>query len=290
MLEVETPLLGSSPVTDVHLASFATDYEGPGVADGEGATLHLATSPELAMKRLLAAGSGPIFQIGKAFRNGEFGHQHNPEFTIVEWYRPGWDHHRLMEEVAALLSDTLGTSESERHEYGDLFNRHTGIDPHEPDRQVLDQALSDQGLRGLAHTEDDAIQALFTALVEPHLGRNHPTFVYDFPLGQAALARIRDGIPRSRSASSSTTRALELANGFHELCDAVEQRRRFEADRQERLERGLAEVHFDERFLGALQEGLPACAGVALGFDRLLMSRIGAEDIRDVLAFPIDRA
>ncbi|MDX1384446.1 MAG: elongation factor P--(R)-beta-lysine ligase [Thermoanaerobaculia bacterium] len=291
VLEVETPALGRYAVTDVHLTGFATRYQGPGA--GEGRRLHLATSPELAMKRLLAAGSGPIFQICRAFRDGEAGRHHNPEFTLLEWYRPGWDHHALMDEVAELLTATLGTGDSERHTYASLFEQRVGLDPHMASAAELDAVRAERTDVPPVHGRADLAQALFGALVEPHLGRERPTFVYDYPADQAALARLRHTAPPAVAVAERFELyylGLELANGFHELADAAEQAARFEADRAERRRRGLPDVEADPSFLAALESGLPDCSGVALGLDRLLMLRLGGDDIRDVLAFPVDRA
>ena len=288
VLEVETPILAAHPVTDIHLATFSTSYAGPGARDGD--RFHLGTSPELAMKRLLAASPEPIFQICKAFRNGEAGRFHNPEFTILEWYRPGWDHHDLMDEVEALLVTTLGVSGSERRSYGDLFHEHTGIDPHTAELSTLRRALAETRAPPEIDAAADLTQALFSACVEPHLGRQLPTFVYDYPASQAALARLRPGSPAVAERFELYHRGVELANGFHELCDAEEQRERFAAEQRERLQRGLPEAAADGRFLAALEEGLPDCSGVALGVDRLLMLLLGCDDIRKVLAFPFEQA
>ncbi|MEE2778028.1 MAG: EF-P lysine aminoacylase EpmA [Acidobacteriota bacterium] len=286
VLEVETPLLGAAPVTDVHLDSFATTYSGPGETDG--LPYYLSTSPELAMKRLLAADFGPIFQICKAFRNGESGRSHNPEFTILEWYRPGWDHHTLMDEVGELVSAVLASPKPDRVTYAEAFVA-TGIDAHDPDEDVLAAALAQWRLPA-AETTAEATQALFARVVEPTLGSKRPTFVYDFPVDQAAMARLRTGERPIAERFELYFRGQELANGFCELCDADEQRRRFEADVEERERRGLPAVQPDQRFLAALTAGLPACSGVALGIDRLLMLALGSDDIGQTLTFPFSRA
>lgn len=289
VLEVETPLLASAPVTDPHLQALSCRYRGPG-AD-EGRDLYLQTSPEFAMKRLLAAGSGPVYQICKAVRDGEAGRRHNPEFTILEWYRPGWDHHRLMDEIDALLAAILGTRPGERLSYAETFERHAGFDPHrEPDR-ALRARVAALGVRSAAGLgRDDLLDLVLTHLVEPRLGHCQPSFVSDYPASQAALARVRPGDPPLAERFEVFVEGLELANGYHELTDPAAQRQRFERDLEARRAAGLPEVPVDERLLGALEHGLPDCAGVALGLDRLLMLAAGTRDIADVLAFPISRA
>ena len=290
VLEVETPALSRATVTDVHLASLATTATIPG--EGEVA-LWLQTSPEFAMKRLLAAGSGPIYQLCRAFRDGEAGRQHNLEFTILEWYRPGFDHHALMDEMDELLQAVLGLPAAERLSYGEAFRRHAGIDPHAAGddelsarTRALDAAPADEcGL-----TRDDRLDLIRAAAVEPRLGRGRPTFVYDWPASQSALARVRPGEPPLAERFEVYVEGVELANGFHELADATEQRRRFEQDLAVRSTRGLTAPPLDERLLAALAHGLPDCSGVALGVDRLVMLAAGAARLAEVVAFPADRA
>jgi len=289
VLEVETPLLAAAPVTDLHLQALSCRYRGPG-ADG-GRELFLQTSPEFAMKRLLAAGSGPIFQICKAIRNGEAGRRHNPEFTILEWYRPGWDHHRLMGEIDELLAELLGTRPGERLTYAETFERYAAIDPHSASDEALRlrvEALGMDSTDGLRR--DDLLDLILTHVIEPRLGHDQPTLIHDYPASQAALARIRPGDPPLAERFEVFAEGVELANGYHELVDPDEQRRRFEADLEARRQAGLPEVPIDKRLLAALEHGLPGCAGVALGVDRLLMLAAGTRDIADVLAFPNDRA
>ena len=293
VLEVETPLLASAPATDLHLAALSVRYRGPGF-DG-GRRLWLQTSPEFAMKRLLAAGSGPIYQLGKAFRDGEAGSRHNPEFTILEWYRPGWDHHRLMDEVAELLAVLFGGGgdSGERITYAEAFQRHAGIDPH--NATISEFAATTRSLIGssapdLGDDRDSWLELLLSHVVEPRLGRNGPTFVYDFPASQAALAIIRPGDPPVAERFEAWIEGVELANGYHELTDPTEQQHRFETDLDARRDRGLSEVPVDHRLLAAMEHGLPDCAGVAIGVDRLVMLAAGVNRIDEVIAFPIDRA
>ena len=287
VLEVETPLLGAAAVTDLHLASLSTRLRA-----GEERTLWLQTSPELHMKRLLAAGSGPTWQLCKAFRDGEAGRRHNPEFTMLEWYRPGWDHHRLMDEVEALLGELLGTGPAERLTYRQAFVRHAGVDPFASGTGELAAAAARLGVAvgGEPPDRDTWLQLLLSAAVEPHLGRGRPTFVHDFPAAEAALARVRPGDPPVAERFEAFVEGVELANGYHELADAEEQERRFRHDLAERGSRGLPQPPCDERLLAALRHGLPDCAGVALGFDRVVMLALGATSLAEVVAFPVDRA
>ena len=291
VLEVETPALSQRAVTDVHLASFSTLYRGPGAAL-DGSPLFLVTSPELAMKRLLAAGSGPIFQLARAFRDGERGRHHNPEFTMLEWYRPGWDGEALQAEVAALLVEVAGAARCDRRSYASLFDEALSIDPHRTELAAVRAAIERSGLHAPAPADvDEGLQLLFSHAIEPRLaGSPHPVIVFDYPRGQAALARLSTGDPPVARRFEVYWRGLELANGFDELTDAAEQRHRFEHDREQRQRRGLPVPAADERFLAALEAGLPDCSGVALGVDRLLMVMLGVSSIDEVLAFPLERA
>jgi len=289
VLEVETPCLSAATVTDLHLASVrvADDVRSPEL---RGAWLQ--TSPEFHMKRLLAAGSGPIFQISRVFRDGESGRRHNPEFTMLEWYRPGWDHRRLMPEVGELLSTVLGVGPAERVTYRDAFQRHAGLDPFSAPDDDLERCAADHGMpppRGEL-SRDDRLHLVMATAVEPNLGRARPTLVYDYPASQAALARIRPDDPPVAERFEAYVEGVELANGYHELIDAEEQRRRFDADLCARERAGLPPVRRDDRLLAALAHGLPPCAGVALGLDRLVMLACGAESIDQVIAFPVERA
>ncbi len=289
VLEVETPLLASAPATDLHLHALKCRYRGPGADDG--LDLFLQTSPEFAMKRLLAAGSGPIYQLCKAVRDGEAGRRHNPEFTILEWYRPGWDHHRLMDEVDDLLTAVLGTSQGERLSYGEAFARYAEIDPHHESDGELRSRVEGLGVPSAGELErDDLLDLVLTHVIESKLGHCQPTFIHDYPTSQAALARIRAGDPPLAERFEVFVEGLELANGYHELTDPAVQRQRFEADLERRRGAGHPEVPIDERLLAALEHGLPECAGVALGVDRLVMLAAGTREISEVLAFPIDRA
>lgn len=285
-LEVETPTLSSGAVTDVHLASVA--------AQVNGTQRFLHTSPEYAMKRLLAAGCGDIYQIARVYRDGESGRLHNPEFTLVEWYRLEIDHHTLMSDVERLITTVLpperNFDRAERLSYREAVQLHAGVDPFDDPLPVLIARLDSAGIevpRSIRDDRDACLDLLMSTLVGPRLGWDRLSFVYDYPKSQAALARIRGSVA---SRFEAYLQGMELANGFHELGDAHEQRRRFAADLQERQRRGLPAMPLDERFLAALAQGLPDCAGVALGFDRLAMCAVGATHIDEVLAFPSERA
>lgn len=293
IMEVDTPICSGRASTDPMLESFSTIYTGPGAPQGKELFLH--TSPEFPMKRLLAAGSGPIYQLCKVFRNGEVGRRHNPEFTILEWYRPGFDHHRLMDEVAKLINGLVPDPlPVERISYGDLFQRHLGFDPHQCTVKELREHAIRFGVPGSESIDlqdiDGWLDLLMTHCIEPHLGRGSLCFVYDYPSTQASLARIRPGSPSLAERFELYMDGIELANGFHELASGPEQRCRFESDLEQRRANGVREVPMDEFLLAALDEGFPDCSGVALGIDRLLMRLTGAEHIQEVLAFPLERA
>ncbi|MCB1777402.1 MAG: EF-P lysine aminoacylase GenX [Candidatus Competibacteraceae bacterium] len=296
LMEVETPILSAAATSDPHLASFTTVYSGPGPRYGQ--TLYLQTSPEFPMKRLLAAGSGCIYQIAKAFRDGEAGYRHNPEFTLLEWYRVGFDHHQLMNEVAelttALLANRLSLAAPERLSYQELFVRHLDLDPHRATVAELAAVAERQKVSippGMPVQDVDPwLDLLLTHCLEPHIGQGRLCFVYDYPASQAALARLRPENPPVGERFELYLNGIELANGFHELGDAVEQRRRFAAENAARQAQGLPMTPLDENLLAALESGLPDCAGVALGFDRLVMLAAGKETLAEVLAFPFEQA
>lgn len=294
VLEVETPLLAQAGSTDPALASLRATYTGPGAAHGQ--TRWLPTSPELHMKRLLAAGSGAIYQVCKVFRDGELGRLHNPEFSMLEWYRPGYDHHRLMDEVEVLVRSLLAPYRSPgpavRLTYGEAFRRYAGIDPHQAGIPALADRAAALGIhapRGL-QSRDGWRDLLLSQRVEPSLRDHGLCFIYDYPASQAALARLRAGNPPVAERFELYLDGVELANGFHELGDAEEQARRFAADRHRRAADGLESPPADERLLAALAHGLPDCAGVALGLDRLLMLALRLPALEQTLAFPWHRA
>lgn len=289
LLEVETPVLSEFGVTDLHLSTFSTEFIAP--FDALSKTLWLGTSPEYHMKRLLAAGSGPIFQISKVFRNEEAGNCHNPEFTMLEWYRPHFDMYRLINEVDDLLQQILDCLPAESMSYQFAFQEYVGLDPLSATRKELMEVARQQNF--IAEEDEDRdtlLQFLFSEMVEPKIGLNAPVVIYHFPSSQAALAQLSPEDQRVAERFEFYYKGVELANGFHELTDADEQRRRFEQDNRQRQKAGLPLRAIDERFLGALQAGMPNTAGVALGVDRLVMIALGVETIKEVISFSIENA
>ena len=288
VLEVDTPTLSTAAVSDPHLFPFATDFVPEG--GGQARTLYLHTSPEYPMKRLLAAGSGCIWQLCRVYRNGETGRRHNPEFSMLEWYRVGFDHHRLMDEVDDLVDAVLGCGRSRRVTYASLFEEHLGVDIHRcEDAELARLGQTHCDFRGELD-RDGWLNLLFSHCIEPRL--LEPTMVYAFPASQAALARVVDGDDSVPSAARFELfiKGMELANGYFELTDAAEQARRFAADQQLREALMRPALPTDQRLIEALQQGLPECAGVALGVDRLVMLALGASHIDEVIAFPLQRA
>jgi lysyl-tRNA synthetase class 2 len=295
VLEVDTPVLSSAGTTDPVLQSFSTVYHGPGPCHGD--RLYLHTSPEFPMKRLLAAGIGSIYQICKVFRDGECGRFHNPEYTLLEWYRTGFDHAALMADVESLLREVLRdilTLGPARHwTYRELFRYAADIDPFAAPASEIRQVLLARGITppdGLAEDDSDGwLDLLLTHVIEPRLDGGL-VFISEYPASQAALARLLPGDPPVAARFEVFLNGIELANGYHELNDAAEQRRRFERDLAQRAVRRITAVKPDRRLLAALEAGFPDCAGVALGIDRLLMIAGGARHIDDVIAFPLERA
>ncbi len=253
----------------------------------------MRTSPEFPLKRLLAAGVGDCYELGRVFRNGESGGRHNPEFTMLEWYRVGWDHRRLMEETVALVQAALamqgrgGTVRTQT--YRQLFLDGLGLDPHAAPLEALREPLSEFGIGPDGLTRDDWLDLLITHRLQPTFPKDQITVIHDYPGSQCALARVRAGDPPVAERFELYLGCYELANGYHELNDAAEQRRRFERDNAVRGERGLPPVPLDEALLGVL-DAMPDAAGVALGVERLLMCLAGTDAIADVLAFPFAQA
>jgi lysyl-tRNA synthetase class 2 len=287
VLEVETPALVNAPVSDVNLSSVRVDMRG------HPTPLWLHTSPEYAMKRLLAAGSGDIYQVCRVYRGAERGRQHNPEFTMLEWYRLGFSLEQLMQEVALLVRGLLGTAlPVEFISYVDALRRHADLDPF-GDLAPLRAAALELGLeaRNAATAgRDELLDLIIGARVGPTLGAQTLTFLHRYPASQAALARLDPHDARVALRFELYHRGMELANGYHELASGAEQRQRFAADLRQREQRGLPAAALDPHLLAALDAGLPDCAGVAFGFDRVLMLATGATTIDQVLAFPVERA
>lgn len=289
VLEVETPAMSEFSVTDVHLSTFNTQFLSPFASQAK--TLHLITSPEYHMKRLLACGSGAIFQICRVFRNEESGKRHNPEFTMLEWYRPFFDMYRLINEVDDLLQQILDCEPAESFSYQFVFQTYVGLDPLTASKSQLVAKAREHGFPCDDDEERDTLlQFLFSEIVEANIGKDRPTAVYHFPATQAALAQISSEDHRVAERFEFYYKGLELANGFHELSDAQEQIRRFEQDNLQRQKMGLPPQQLDQRFLSALRAGIPNCSGVALGVDRLLMIAMNAEQIDEVMAFGVERA
>lgn len=293
VIEVDTPALSRAATTDPHLNSLSSECLLPG--NSIPTPLYLQTSPEYAMKRLLAAGMGPIYQICKSFRAEESGKLHNPEFTMLEWYRPGFTHYDLMIEVDGLMRQILACEVAECKSYGDLFQHYCNVNPYETSIAELREVAANLNLTiydAEALTDLTAwLQLIMAEAIEPHLGQNNsPTFVIDFPAAQAALAKINPGPPAVAERFELYWQGMELANGFHELCDAKEQLRRFEADNSWRIAHDLAPMPIDHCLIAALEHGMPNCAGVALGVDRLVMAALRLKNIKEVIAFPVERA
>ena len=289
LLEVETPVLSEFGVTDVHLSTFSTEFIAP--FGEQSKTLWLATSPEYHMKRLLAAGSGPIFQLCKVFRNEEAGSRHNPEFTMLEWYRPHFDMYRLINEVDDLLQQILDCPPTESLSYQFVFQQYVGLDPLSAEhKELVAKAKQYQLAEAESEDRDTLLQFLFSTVVEPNIGQKQPVAVYHFPASQAALAQLSSEDHRVAERFEFYYKGLELANGFHELTDAREQLHRFEQDNRQREKMGLPARAIDQRFLAALQAGMPNTSGVALGVDRLVMLALNANQISEVISFSVDNS
>ena len=290
--EVETPVMSVAGNTDPNIASFSLEFSGR--TDGAPRTRWLRTSPEFPLKRLLAAGFGDCYELGRVFRDGEAGGRHNPEFTMLEWYRLGWDHRRLVGETAGLVRAALALAGREATletvSYRDLYRDRLGLDPFVADEAQLRAALGDVEIDPRGLSRDDWLDLLMTHRLQPSFDPDALLAVIDYPASQCALARVRAGDPPVAERFELYLGPLELANGYHELADAGEQRRRFERDGAVRAGRGQASPPLDERLLAALEAGLPPCAGVALGVDRLLMAMRGSDRIADALAFGFARA
>lgn len=286
-LDVETPLLSAEGTIDPNLTPFVTEWVPPGKTAVGGERCYLQTSPEFAMKRLLAAGATAIYQITRSFRNCEIGRLHNPEFTIVEWYRVGDTYHQQMDVVEVLVREILNIGGSfPRTSYGEAFQRHAGFDPIPMETREVIQAATSRGavpptsLR--ADDRDGWLNFLLVDRVEPHLGGERPEFLYDYPASQAALAKVRPGPPAVAERFELYVHGIEICNGYQELTDAAELRGR--------VREHAHAVPMPTRLLDAMTAGFPTCSGVALGFDRLVMLAAGASSLAEVMAFPFERA
>jgi lysyl-tRNA synthetase class 2 len=295
VVEVETPVLSRAGNTDPNIASFSLEFSGR--TDGAPRMRWLRTSPEYPLKRLLAAGFGDCYELGRVFRDGEAGGRHNPEFTMLEWYRIGWDHRQLIAEAAELVNTALAlvgrTVQLKQVSYHALYREQLGIDAATASVEDLRAALGDVVIDPAGLTRDDWLDLLMTHCLQPSFSTDQLLALYDYPASQCALARIRensvDGAPVAERFELYLG-SLELANGYHELADATEQGARFDRDLQRRADRDDIKPPRDENLLAALSAGFPACAGVALGVDRLMMAMLGTTRIADVLAFDFARA
>ena len=283
VMEVDVPLLSRATVTDHNIDSIQ--------ACNADVAAYLQTSPEYFMKRLLAAGSGDIYSLGKAFRDAENGRRHNPEFTRLEWYRCGWDEHQLMDEVAELIASLVPEISVRRCSYADVFIQHLQVDPHFADLADLQRMAVIAGSEAWAdETRANCLDLLFSVLIEPQLD-DGLVLVYDYPACQAALAKCAEdsqGRQISRRFEGFLNR-VELANGYCELTDAAEQASRFAEDQRLRKLSNKTPVTADSQLLAAMEAGLPECAGVAMGVDRLLMQLQGADSIDQVMPFSWER-
>ncbi len=293
VLEVETPLLGHSIGTDPQLEFFATEY----CLSPQRKTLFLQTSPEFAMKRLLAAGSGSIYQIGKAFRNGELGRFHNPEFTMLEWYRVGFTLPQLMDEIAELIGGLFSgqsLQETQRISYQGAFVSFTGLDPlvfsYQQYCAFARECELSEAVAICGHDHALWLDLIFSHKVQPHLGDNALCMVYGYPACQSSLAKINVQDARITERVELFINGVELGNGYHELTDATEQSRRFDKELAIRQQQKLPVTVKDVRLIAALESGVPECSGMAIGLDRLLMLLSGSASIDEVLSFPIHRA
>ena len=292
VMEVDTPLLGASFGTDPSIEALSCRFTGPGYPQGK--ELFLQSSPEFFMKRLLAAGSGPIYQLCKAFRNGEAGRRHNPEFSILEWYRPGFSAGQLMDELGELIRRLIGDAALPvaRRSYQSLFLEHLGVDPLEAGIETLREFAQTQNLLVSDSTSmdrEDWLNLLMVSFIEPELGREGLCFVVDYPAAQASLARLNPHDERTAARFELYWKGVELANGFEELTDADEQSERFERENCLRFSGGQRPMPVDDALLAALESGMPPCAGVAVGLDRILMCQLGFEDIDRVQPFSLAR-
>ena len=293
-LEVETPLLSADSVIDRHLDPIPLTLFDDPRRPAQGRQMWLQTSPEFGMKRLLATGAERIYQITRAFRGCERGNLHNPEFTIVEWYRVGDSMADGMALLAELAKELLPTEAVETISYREAFLEHVGLDPHTASLEEIGAGgkhdLKSSPTRFASDDRNDWLNFLLAMFVEPKLGVVCPQILYDYPASQAALARVRDDDPPVAERFELYARGVELANGYHELLDADTLRKRNRLTNAQRSQAGKYTLPETSFLLDAMDAGLPACAGVALGFDRLVMLAAGANSIDEVVAFPIERA
>lgn len=293
--EVETPLLSHDIVIDRHLHPVGIPKNQiTGVDSNSNELLWLQTSPEFGMKRLVASGAAAIYQIGKAFRRSETGEMHNPEFTMLEWYRVGDNLKTGMDLLAELIEEILKQPKTKRVSYRQIFLQHVGVDPFSCAVSDLKSVATEHGITiemaCEASARDEWLNLILSRLIEPKLGFDGGVIIYDWPASQAALAVIRQEEIPVAERFEIYVKGVELANGYHELLDADELARRNSVVNQERLKDGQPLLPEESRLLHAMRAGLPACAGVAVGVDRLILLALGMKRINEVIAFPIDRA
>lgn len=294
VLELETPIFSAGANTEPNIESFEVHFSGP-LPKGGARSRWMRTSPEFALKRLLAQGIGDCYELGRVFRNGEAGRRHNPEFTMLEWYRVGWSHTDLADETCELIERALELvgrrSRREVHSYRELYQATFGFDAFTASIDELSAPLADHGIEAEDLSRDDWLDLLMTHRLQTQFEGDVIRVIHGFPPSQCALARI---VGQGSDAVAARYEVYlgdsELANGYHELTDAAEQRGRFENDNRRRRARGQNELPIDEHLLAALASGLPDCAGVALGIERLLMQMCDTDRIADVLAFDFANA
>lgn len=290
-IEVDTPSISQKTVTDVNINSFQTKYNNKRKKYKKN--FFLITSPEYHMKRLLASGIGPIYQICHAFRNEESGRYHNPEFTMLEWYRPSYNMHQLMDEVNDLMKHILNCQNADKYSYQKIFFKFFNIDPLITSKKQLLKTAQNYGIKDIFNfqkeNKDLIMQMMFMLGIEPHIGEKKPIFIYHFPSNQAALSKINKQDNRISERFEIFFKKIEIANGFCELTDYQEQKKRFEKDNILRKQLKLKKNKIDFYLLDALKHGLPDCSGVALGIDRLIMLALNVKCINEVLSFSVDR-
>lgn len=280
-MEVDTPILASAGVTDPFVDTVTASVSLPDLED-----LYLHSSPEFCMKRLLAAGSGDIFQIAHVFRDGEQGRRHTIEFTMLEWYRLGMDYHKLMDEVTALL-DSLGLEKPAMVTYAEIFEQIVKVNPLQAETAELLTLAHNAGWDGASHDRHELLDFLFSHLVNKEIQSEKSLMIHDYPACMSVLSKIKADNSEVCERFELFLNGMEVANGFTELCDATEQRERFLKDIDVRKQKQLPVAPLDEYFLAALEHGLPGCAGVAVGLDRLLMVLTGSDDIQDMHTFTL---
>lgn len=292
VIEVDTPCISSNTVTDVNICSFQTNYFKPGNTKNSK-KFYLITSPEYHMKRLLAAGMNSIYQISHSFRNQEKGKYHNPEFSLLEWYRPGYNMYQLINEVNDLLKYILKCQDSEKISYQKIFIKILKIDPLSiTKKELIKLAKSFEVQKTInlyKEKKDTILQFLFMLKIESKIGKKTPIFIYDFPANQASLAKINDKDKRTAKRFEVYFKNIEIGNGFFELTDSIEQKKRFELDNKLRKKLNFPKQKIDNYLLNALKYGLPSCSGVAIGIDRIVMLALNLKCINEVLAFPLNR-